>query len=161
MFVGDACGDPPPGGSLEITFLDEIGFVNILEGGFLLPDGRRQIVYSHRTALELVDERQQNRPIHLIESPMINLQQGQGRQGHLPVYQSPGLNLGLIPDTAEKAVGDPRGSPGAACHLLRPLLVDLHSQDLRRSPDDHRQFLGIVKIEPEAHPEPIAEGRGK
>jgi len=92
---------------------------------------------------------------------MIHFQKFQRRQGHLLVDSTPGLYLGVVPDPTKEAVGDPRGAPGTAGHFLRPLFVDIHGQDMRGSPNDHRQFHGIVEIEPETHPEAVPEGRGE
>src|SRR5262249_58988567 len=44
------------------ALLDEVGFVDLLDGVALLADGGRQRVQPDRTARELVDDREQQRP---------------------------------------------------------------------------------------------------
>jgi len=59
---------PASTGPVQKASLDEVGFVDVLEGApvFLNSGGER--LHPHRSATEFIDDRQEDMPIHLIET---------------------------------------------------------------------------------------------
>ena len=115
--VGGACGHSPPGRAHEKTLLDQIGLQYILYGAPLLSDGRRQIIDPDRPAVEFFDDRQQQAPIHAVETVGVHLQHRKrgvsDRGGDMAVT----LDLGIVAHPAQQTIGDARCAPGTPCDL--------------------------------------------
>ena len=72
----------PARSAQQKSLLNQIGLEYILNGTAFLADGGAETVYSHRTAVELLDNGEQQLAIHHIEALMIHIQQVQGTIGH-------------------------------------------------------------------------------
>ena len=70
-------------------------------------------------------------------------------------------NLGDVADTAQDPVGDPRRAARATGDLVGCVVGDLDVEDPRRAANDGGEILRRVVLEPERHPEAVAERRGE
>jgi hypothetical protein len=77
--------------------------------------------------------------------------------GHGDVDVAFGLDLGVVADATEQAVGDPWGAAGASGDLDRPAVVDLDAEEPGGAADDGLELLGVVVLELGGEPEPVAE----
>lgn len=96
---------------------------------------------SHRTAVKLVDNCQDNVPVVLIQSHLIYLKQIQCKRrhliGNLPVI----LYLGKITHPLEQTVCQTGSSPGTAGKLVSAFFINFHIQYLCRLQNNRAKFL--------------------
>src|SRR6185369_5206409 len=75
MLIGGGGGYPAAGGPIEKSILNQEGFIDILDGIAFLTDGCGDGIQADRAATELVDNRQQDHAVHLVETLLVDLQQ--------------------------------------------------------------------------------------
>ena len=63
---------PSPTGPVQKSSLDEIGLVDILEGALVFLNGGSERLHPHGSATEFIDNREEDMPIHLIETGCID-----------------------------------------------------------------------------------------
>ena len=78
VLVGQFCHHTPSGGALDETLHDEEGLVYLLDGACILTNGGGNGGDAHRTALELVDDGEQDLVVDLVETILVDVQ---GREG--------------------------------------------------------------------------------
>ena len=103
----------PTTGPVQIAGLDQVRFVNILQGSsiFLKSGGKR--FDSHRPTVKFVDDREENLSIHLVETGFIDSHPGQPVLRHLLGDMSVRFDLRVIPDPFDQPIGDARRSSTA------------------------------------------------
>lgn len=107
-------GDPSARGAREQALADEEGFGDLLDGLALLPhrDGERG--QADRPAAEQLEQGLQDSAVQPVEAARVDLvdleRGGRDVAGDDPV----GLDLGVVADPAQQAVGDPGRAAGAA-----------------------------------------------
>ena len=84
MLIGGRCRHPAPGGADQKPGLDEERFVDVLQGILFFADHRRQGIDADGSALELVDQGQQDAPVHLIEPKAVHRKNIERVVGHRP-----------------------------------------------------------------------------
>ena len=67
-------GDPAARRALEEALLEEEGLVDVLEGVALLAHGGGDGLHAHRAAAELLDDGEQDLPVHRVEAGGVDLQ---------------------------------------------------------------------------------------
>ena len=102
-------------------------------------------------------ERLDHPPVHLVETQLVDAEDGESGRGHILVDAPAGAHLGVVAGAPEQPVGDPGGAAGAPGQQDRPRRGDLDPQQPRRADDDRGQLLGSVVVEPEGHPEAVAQ----
>ena len=109
----------PRGRALHEAQLEEVRLGDVLERVGLLVERGGERRHTDRTAAELLDDRPDERDVHLVEAELVDLEDGQrlACDGHVDV--SVAAHLGEIPDPAQEPVRDARGSAGASRDLLR------------------------------------------
>src|SRR5512146_2548935 len=60
--------------ALKVTLLDEIGFEDVLDRVALLADRGRQVIDTHRSAAELLDDREQQLAVHHVEPDRVDVE---------------------------------------------------------------------------------------
>ncbi len=117
MLVGQFCHHTPSGGALDETLHDEEGLVDLLDGACILTNGGGNGGDAHRTALELVDDGEQDLVVDLVETILVDVQGREGYLRNLGVNLSVAFHLGEISHTAQQGVGDTGRTSGTACDL--------------------------------------------
>ena len=112
----------------------------------ILLHGSRQRIHSNRPAVELLDDRQKNLPIHLIEAGGIDRQPCQRLLSHRLGDAALGLDLSIVPDPLDQPVHDARSPARPAGNFSGAGPVDRNIQQPSRSRDDGRQFLRRIKL---------------
>src|SRR4051812_35419548 len=110
MLVCDPRGHPTAWRALEETFLKQVRLIDVLDGVLLLAERHRQGVDPDRAPVELLDDREQEPPIHQVQSALVDLEQAQRLAGDVAIDPALAPDLGEIPDPLEQAVDDPRGA---------------------------------------------------
>ena len=65
--------DPPPRGALEQARPEQVRLVHVLEGVLLLAQGSGKGLEAHGAPVELLDDREQQPPVHLVEPLLVDL----------------------------------------------------------------------------------------
>lgn len=106
--------DPAPRGPGEQPFPYEERLGDLLDRLALLPHGHREGGEPDGAPAEELEQGAEHRPVQPVESPGVDLVHPQGGGGDVPVDPPLGLDLGVVADTAQQAVGDagvPRERP--------------------------------------------------
>ena len=99
-----------PCGAHDETALQEVGLVDVLERGGILPYGARQRTETNRTAAERLGERFQDADVHPIEAEFIDLEELEGLASGLEVDGAAAAHLRVVAYTFEQAVCQARGT---------------------------------------------------
>src|SRR5690606_38191368 len=91
---GIARGDPAPCSAHHVSLLDEVGLEDVLDGAAFLAQRSGEALDTDRAAVELVDDRQQQAPVHRIEAAGVDLQQVHRLAGNLRGDHTVRLYLG-------------------------------------------------------------------
>ena len=78
---------------------DRVGFFADRSGDRLQPDG---------AAVELLDDGLQDPSVHLVQTVLVDVQEGEGGLRHLFVDDTLGFHLGIIPDPLQESVDNSR-----------------------------------------------------
>ena len=113
-----------------------IGLDDILERAALLADRGREAVDAHRSAVEVLDDGEQQLAIQRIEALAVDFQQIQRRGGHRLIDVAVAAHLRVVAHPAQQAVGDARRAARALRDARARRLVDRHLQDPGRARDD-------------------------
>ncbi len=161
MTEGRRSCDPTPLGPMEESLLDEIGFMDDLQGLSLLTDRHRQAVQSDRSAVELLDQCQQEAPVHLVQSPVVDSQHLEGLLGHRACDHTIPPYLGHVTGPAEKPVGNAGSAATPAGEFSRALSIKRHVEHPRRTLHDPCQLFRRVEIKAGGKTESGPEGAGE
>src|SRR5690606_21543993 len=139
-------GDAPPGRALQEAFLDQVRLVDLLDGAGILAYRDGQVRQPGRAAAELLDERQQDAGVHVVEAVFVHVERIEGAVGDLRRDTAVALDLREVARAAEQTVGDARRTPAAARDLEGALRRDLYAHDPCRAKDDLLEQVGRVVV---------------
>lgn len=97
----------------EETLLDEVGFVNLLNGADVFAKSRGDSANADGTAMELVDEREQNLVVDFVQSVAVDVERFECVVGDVGIDVSVTLDLGEVAHAPKQGVGDARRSAAA------------------------------------------------
>lgn len=103
-----------PGGAGQQTFAYEEGLGDLFHGLALLPHRDRERGEADRPAAEQLEQGLQDTAVEPVETAAVDLVHLEGRPGDVPGDEAVGLDLRVVPDAAQQAVGDtgvPRERP--------------------------------------------------
>ena len=146
---------------MEEAFLHEEGLVDVLHRLALLTDARGDGVQSHGAAAELLEDGEEDLPVHRVEPAPVHLQPLQRPRRHLTPHPLDARHLGEVADPPQESVGDAGRSSGAGGDLLRPVLGELHPEDAGAPDEDRLEVRRRVVVEPLLDLEPVAQRRGE
>ena len=115
---------PASTGPVQKASLDEIGLVDVLEGALVFLNSGGERLHPTGPPTEFIDDRQEDVPIHLIETGGIDAQPRQGLLGDRSGNLSLRLHLRIVTDALDQPVDDARCAACAACDLRSALLVN-------------------------------------
>ena len=125
VVVGKFGGFAATRGAFDEAFLDEVGFVHILDRTCVFTHSGSNGVESDRTSTELINDGQQQFIIYLIETESIDIECLEGILGYLEIDLTVALDLREIAHTAQESIRDTRRSSGTTGYLTGGFLVDL------------------------------------
>src|SRR6266571_5577434 len=145
--------------ALQEAELQEVRLVDVLDRVLLLAEGDRERRQADRAAAELVQDRAQQLPVDALEADRIHLEQRERLARHVIRDHAVVPDLRDVAHAPQDAVRDPRRAARAACDLVGRVVFDLDVEDARGAPHDRPQLARLVVLEPEGHPEPVAQWR--
>src|SRR5579859_1705205 len=161
VFVGEACDDATAWGACDEAELQQVGFVDILDGFGVFTGAGGQRVQADGATIELLDDGQQQVAVGLVEADLVDLQRCQGRLSHLACDDAVGAHLGIVAHALEQAVDDTRGAARAACDLFNALFIGRDFEDARRTGQDLFERGSLVVLHAVNSPEAVAQRGGE
>ena len=147
MRVGALGRDAAARGARKESLLQQVRLVNLIDRVGLFSDSGREALDPDRSAVKLVDDRAEDRAIHLIEACRIDFEQLQSGQRDLARDDRRFINLREVPHAAQQSIGDSRRPARSRSELVRTIFVNLHFKQRRGAADYLPQFRMIVKVE--------------
>src|SRR5215472_5834514 len=147
MVICQLCGDSTTWSTIQESYLDEEGFIDIFDRVSFFSQGRSQCIEPDWTALILFDDRKHQPAIHLIEAMLINFEHLECRLCGRSVDMTGSPHLSVIATSSQQPVRDSRCTACAARNLQRALLVDLNIENLCRARDDDPEVFIRIKLE--------------
>jgi hypothetical protein len=124
MEVGQPGRHSSAGGAIQKALLDEKRFIDIFYGITFFANGGCKGVQPYRAPAELVDYREKDQPIRVIQPYLVDLQHLQGILNHFQGNDPISLDLSKITNPAEQPVGNPRSATATAGKFLRTIRID-------------------------------------
>ncbi len=137
--------NPASRGPADEPELHRKGLVYVLDRVRLFTDRHGQRRQPHGTP-EQADQRFEDRPVDLVEAPLVDLEELERGFRGCPVDMPGPPDLGEVSGPAQKAVRYARRAAGATGYLVGALGVYLDAQDLGGPGDDLLQVLGRIRI---------------
>ena len=130
-------------GSPQETYLQQIRLDDIFQRVPLFAQSCGDCFDSRRAAVIDFDKCTQNGPVQLIQTQWINPFHFQRAFDNRGTQNSCAFDLRIVPNTAKKIVGDTRSPPAATGDFVRPVLIDLDSQNPGGANDNLLQILCV------------------
>jgi len=146
---------------LQKSVLNQERLVDFLEGPHVFADRRGNRADTHRSAIELLDDRLEDPRVHVVEPELIHFEQLERISRDLAIDAPAGAHLGEVSNSAQQPVGDARSAARSLGDLLRSILVDLDLHHLGRPVDDLLEIAGRIEVEPLLDPKPRAHRRSE
>ena len=80
----------------DVALLDQVRFDYVLDGAPLLSDCGRKAFYTDRPTIKFFDQGQNQAPIHVVETELVDLEHIQCRVGVCDADGAIGLHLGIV-----------------------------------------------------------------
>jgi len=136
MLVGQPRDDAAARGPFQHAALQQIGFVDILDGVPFLAHRHRQRTQTDRAAVELLDDQPQDLPVDLVQTLAVHFQQPERASGDVAGDAAFGFHLRVIAYAPEQPVADARRAPGAAGDLHQAVRLGFDPKDGRGTSGD-------------------------
>ncbi len=146
-FVGAGEGDTALLGTLEITFEDQVRFVNLLKRPGFLTDGGGEGVETCGAAFALSREGLEEAFVHFVQAVLIDFEHLQGGDRGCGGGGALGSGQGVVTNPAEKIVGDAGGAPAATGDFGGRILLQFDFEERGGAPKDRGQILDRVVVE--------------
>ena len=151
--------DPAPGRPVEEADAHEEGLVDALDRVLFLVDGRGDRADADRAAAEVLDDGREDLAVDVVEAEGVDLHHVQGPLGFFGGDDAVALDVDIVADAAQQAVGDARRAAGPQGDLAGPGVIDLDLEDPGRPLDDLLQVLVLVVVEAVDDAETFPQGR--
>ena len=104
---------------MKIALHNEIGLVDLVDGGLVFAHGHRDRIDPHRASAVLVDDCLEDALVHFVEPVLVDVEHGQGLVGDLAGDLVARLDLGVVAGAAQEAIGDARSAARARREQLQ------------------------------------------
>ena len=160
VLVRGGHGDATARGAGQHALLDEERLVHVFDGLGLLADADGQGAEAHRTAVELLADRREDRPVDLVETAPVDAEQLQAIlcRGHRDGAVA--THLGVVANAPQQPIGDSWRASRTAGDLPRSLGRDADVQDSGGATHDRLQLVVGVVVETGDQAEPVAQWTG-
>src|SRR6185503_16652155 len=159
MQISGTGGEPPSRGALQESLLDQVRLYDVLERAALLAERRREALDADGAAVELLDDGEQESPIHRVETVRIDLEQiHRGLRDGLRDF-AVGFDLRVVAHAPQQAVRDARRSARACRDLARAQVVYRQIENARGAPRDLSEIGSRIEFEMLRDAESIAQRR--
>jgi hypothetical protein len=131
------------GRALQKADLQQVRLVDVLQRVALLADRGCQRLDADGSAVELVDDRREERAVHGLEADVVDVEELERFAGHAATDDAVGAHVCEVADTTQQPVGDTRRASGAARDLRCAVAFERHREDPRRA---CKNFLEIDSL---------------
>src|SRR3712207_1987835 len=145
VLVGKARGRAAARRAVDEADLNQVGLDDFFYRVLLLLQRGAHVVETDGAARVLLDDHQQELPVHLVEAERVDLHAVQRVVGDLLRDAPVVLHVGEVAHAPEQSVRYARRAARSPRNLARAALVDLRPEYLRRAPHDGRKLF--VRVE--------------
>lgn len=148
-------------GAADETDLEEVRLDDVFERIAFFAEGGGDGLDARRPAVIDLDQRPHERPVQVVQSQRVDAFHRQGAVDDVAGQSPRALDLGIVADALEQAVGDTRRAARPRGDHLQRAAVEVQFQQPGRAAEDVGQLGHRVKFKVVEHPEPAAEGRAE
>src|SRR5579862_2643903 len=157
--AAERCNRPSARGAGDEAELEKVRLVDVLDRVGLLTERRGERVDADGPAGVLLHDRTEEVAVEALEPRLVDLEQVERLARDRRRDRALVAHLGDVADAAKDAVRDARRAARAARDLLGGVGSDLDTEDPGRTRNDRGELARLVVVEPERHPEAVAQGR--
>lgn len=139
--------------SSEKPDLQEIGLDHIFEGVSFFAESCGDGVDTGWAAFIDVDQRPEEGPVQFIEAQCINLLHFKGFFNDVDIKGARALDLGIVADTFQESVCDPRRPARAGCNQFERAIGAMELEKLCGPFQNCRKLLGTIELQVIEHSE--------
>src|SRR5690606_20227171 len=110
-------------------------------------DGRRQTVHTHRPAIELLDDREQQLAVHDVKAVPVNIEHVQSLTRDLDGNFAVRAHFGEVANAPEQAIGDARRTARTRGDLAGTFVRDIQPENAGGTLHNTRQIRRVVKLQ--------------
>ena len=149
------------GGSFEVAFHDEPGFVDCFQSIRFFANGDGKRVDADGAAVKAKDDCFEDALVHFVESVLVDVEHGESLVGDGFGDASVVADLGVVADAAEEVVGDAGSASAAAGDFPCAVFFDGDVEKTGGTDDDVAELLGGVVVKSFFDGESADEGAGE
>ena len=153
--------DAALGGALEVTFLDEEGFMDFFQGLGFFADGDGDGAHADGAAAVVFGHHAEHAFVHFVEAGGVDLEEFEGAGGDGLGDDAAGAFLGVVADEVDEVVGNARGAAATRGDFFGAAFVDRDFEERAAALDDADERGDVVVIEARLEREAGAERRGE
>ncbi len=157
-FIGTRKGNPTLLSALEITFEDQVGFVDFLKSAGLFTDGGGEGVKTGGSAFPFSGQGLEEAFIHFIQTVLIDFEHFESGDGGRSGGGALGAGEGVVTDPAEEVIGDAGGTSATASDFGGGGRFEFYFEKRGGALHDGGEILDGVVVEPVGHAKAGAEG---
>ncbi len=147
--------------SIQEADLQQVGFTDFFDCVWLLSECRRQCIQSHRPAFVIIDDREEQAAIEIVETYPIDAESLESLARDRDLDDSLSGNGGKVTQPSKQSQRDSGSPAGPRCDLYGGFIGNSHIESLRGALDDQPQILGRVEIQALYDTEAIAKRRAQ
>src|SRR5215213_9005715 len=143
---------------IQKSNLNQIRFDDLLDRVFLFVNGSGNRAQADWSTVELLDYRQQQLSIHLVEAVGVDFHAIQRVVCNFLVDAAVEIDLRIVVDAPKQSVDYARRAARPARDFTRPLTVDFNAKNVSGTFADHFEILVRVEVEMKDYAETSAQG---
>src|SRR5947209_5501004 len=159
MLEGGGRRDAAARGALDQAALEEVRLVDFFDRVRLLGDRDRERREADGAAAELLRDREQDVAVEPVERGRVDLEQLERAACDGAADAAVAVDLGVVADPSQEAVGDARRAAGAGGDGEGSVGLDRDAEDLGGTLDDRGEVLLRVQVEAVGDAEAVAQRR--
>ena len=149
MFISQFRYFTTAGSAFQEAFLYQERFINFFDGSRIFSQGRSDGCKSHRTALELIDNRTKYLIVYLIQSVLVNVKRLECEIGDFRIDAARTFHLCKVPHATQQGIGDTRRTAAAACDFRSSSCGAGYVQYACRTADNTAQHIIVIILQME------------
>src|SRR5579875_360113 len=158
MLIGQARHDAPTRSTRDKAKLQQIRFVDILDGLRVLAGAGSQSIETDGTAVKFLNDRQQQVAVGCVQPDSVDFQPVERLLCYFPCNHAIGPYLRIVAHALEQAVDNTRRPARATGDLIDAIGFGRHLENLSRADQNLAQGIIVVVFHAIDSPEAVAQG---